>query len=134
MKRLDVAGAVLSTGAIATLVMAMSFGRGVYFWNSGHIIALFIVTGILWIGFALQQRFAIPTSPENRLFPTALIKSWEMDILFAQMASAQVVVTVPVYFIPLYFQFVKGKSALSSGVQLLPFFLLLVSLLCLTGQ
>jgi hypothetical protein len=49
-----------------------------------------------------------------------------MDILFAQIASAQVVVTIPIYFIPLYFQFAKDLPALQSGVQLLPFLLVLV--------
>lgn len=133
VKRLDTAGALLSAGAIVTLVMAVSFGGGTYAWNSGQTIALFIVTGVLWICFALQQNFYVLTTRENRLFPTTLLKSWEMDILFAQMASAQVVVTVPIYFIPLYFQFAKGKSAFSSGVQLLPFVLLLVFAVMLNG-
>jgi len=133
VKKLDVTGAILSAGAISTLIMAISFGGGTYSWNSRQITALFTVTGILWVCFALQQHFSILTTPENRLFPTALLKAWEMDILFAQMASAQVVVTVPVYFIPLYFQFAKGHSALSSGVQLLPFVLLLVLAVMLNG-
>lgn len=126
-------GAVLSAGAITTLVMAISFGGSVYAWNSGQTIALFVTTGVLWIAFALQQRFSVCTTPENRLFPAALLKSWEMDILFAQMASAQVIVTVPVYFIPLYFQFAKGASAVRSGVQLLAFVLPLVFAVMLNG-
>ncbi|KAF3061498.1 putative transporter C3H1.06c [Daldinia childiae] len=65
--------------------------------------------------------------------PTSLIKSWEMDILFAQMASAQVVVTIPIYFIPIYFQFAKAESALRSGVQLLPFVLPLVFAVMING-
>ncbi|KAI1097136.1 major facilitator superfamily-domain-containing protein [Jackrogersella minutella] len=125
-KCLDLVGTVLSAGAIATLVMGISFGGSVYAWNSGQTIGLFVATGVLWITFILQQSFSILVAPEHRLFPTSLIKSWEMDILFAQMASSQVVVTVPIYFIPLYFQFAKAESAMRSGVQLLPFVLPLV--------
>jgi hypothetical protein len=96
--------------------MAISFGSSVCNWNSSTIIGLFTCAGVLWIAFALQQWFSLLTTPANRLFPTALLKSWEMDILFAQMASAQVIVTVPINFIPLYFQFAKNLTALQSGV------------------
>lgn len=133
MKSLDLVGAVLSAGAITTLVMAISFGGSVYAWNSGQTIGLIVTTAVLWVVFILQQRFSFLTTPENRLFPSSLLKSWELDILFAQMASAQVVVTVPVYFIPLYFQFAKDSSAMRSGVQLLPFLLLLVFAVMLNG-
>lgn len=133
IKNLDFAGALISAGAINTLVMAISFGGGVYGWNSGQIIALFVAAIVLWIAFILQQRSSLFTKPENRLFPIALLKSWEMDILFAQMASAQVIVTIPIYFIPLYFQFARGAEALRSGVQLLPFILMLVFAVMLNG-
>jgi hypothetical protein len=133
LERIDLAGAVLSVGAITSLVMAVSFGGSLYMWNSGQIIALFVVTGVLWILFILQQRFSTFTSPANRLFPSGMIKSWELDILFAQTASAQVVLFVPIYFIPLYFQFAKGDSALASGVKLLPFVLPLVFAVMLNG-
>lgn len=131
--QLDLVGAILSAGAITTLVMAVSFGGGVYAWNSGQIIGLFVTTGVLWPLFVLQQWFSVLVNPENRLFPIALLKSWEMDILFAQMASAQVIVTVPIYFIPLYLQFAKGETALDSGVHLLPFILVLVFAVMLNG-
>jgi MFS family permease len=131
--RLDLIGTVLSTGAIATLVMATSFGGGVYAWKSGQIIGLFVSTGVLWLAFVLQQWFSVFTTPRDRLFPTELLKSWEMDILFVQMASAQVIVTIPIYFIPLYFQFAKDFTALHSGVELLPFVLLLVFAVMLNG-
>ncbi|KAI1662265.1 putative MFS drug efflux transporter [Daldinia decipiens] len=133
VKNLDLVGTVLSAGAITTLVMVISFGGSVYAWNSGQTIGLFVATGVLWIAFILQQRFSLLTKPQSRLFPTSLIKSWEMDILFAQMASAQVVVTIPIYFIPIYFQFAKAETALRSGVQLLPFVLPLVFAVMLNG-
>ncbi|KAK7754993.1 hypothetical protein SLS62_003077 [Diatrype stigma] len=133
VRNLDLVGAVLSAGAITSFVMAVAFGGSVYAWNSGQTIGLFVATGVLWIAFILQQRFSFLTTPEHRLFPTSLVKSWEMDILFAQMASAQVVVTVPIYFIPLYFQFAKDVSAMRSGVQLLPFVLPLVFAVMLNG-
>lgn len=132
-KSLDVLGSVLSAGAITSFVMVISFGGSVYAWDSGRTIGLFVVTGLLWVAFILQQRFAWMTTPENRLFPTSLLKSWEMNILFAQIASAQIIITIPIFFIPVYFQFAKGESAMRSGVQLLPFVLPLVFSVMLNG-
>lgn len=101
--------------------MAIAFGGGVYAWNSAQIIVLFVVAGVLWATFATQQALAIFTAKENRLVPISILKSWEMQNFFAQIASAVTVVYVPMYFIPLYFQFVQGDSALHSAVRLLPF-------------
>ncbi len=113
--------------------MAVSFGGGVYAWNSGQIIGLCICAGVLWIAFILQQAFCISTTRDRRLFPVQFIKSWEMNILFAQMAAGQVIVFVSIYFIPLYFQFVRNDSALEAGVRLLPFVLLLVFAVMFNG-
>jgi hypothetical protein len=40
-----------------------------YAWGSGAIIALFIVGGVLWAAFFLQQVFNFRTSEADRMFP-----------------------------------------------------------------
>lgn len=40
---------------------------------------------------------------------------------------------VPTYYIPLYFQFVRGDSALTAAVRLLPFIILMVAFGFLNG-
>lgn len=101
--------------------MAIAFGGSVYAWSSTQIIVFFVVAGVLWVTFVIQQALAIFTTKENRLVPISILRSWEMQILFAQIAAAVTVVYVPMYFIPLYFQFVQGDSALHAAVRLLPF-------------
>ncbi|KAL3477159.1 major facilitator superfamily domain-containing protein [Aspergillus californicus] len=96
--------------------------------------SLDIIGTILSAGAICSLAFSLfVTSPENRLFPVSLIRSWEMNILFAQTASAQVLVMVPIYFLPLIFQFAHNDSALESGVHLLPFVLVLVFAVMLNG-
>ena len=133
VRELDLLGAILNAGAFATLVMAMAFGGSVYAWNSGQTIGLFVCSGVLWAAFAFQQAFAILTTKERRLFPVAFIQSWEMDILFAQIAAGVVIVFIPIYFIPLYFQFVRNITALQAGVYLLPFVVFQVFGVILSG-
>ncbi|KAL3483364.1 efflux pump antibiotic resistance protein [Aspergillus germanicus] len=133
-KSLDTLGAILSGGAITTLIMGISFGGSLYAWKSATIIALFITSLVLWALFVAQQAFSIGTSPSTRLFPIPLLRhSPEMNILFVQMALAQIPVMLPIYFLPLLFQFTKGDSALQSGVHLLPFVLILVFAVMLNG-
>ncbi|MCJ1391057.1 hypothetical protein MMC18_003918, partial [Xylographa bjoerkii] len=132
-KQLDFAGAILVAGAFTSLVTAVSFGGSVYAWNSGPIIGLFVCTGILWILFPAQQIFCLFTTKEHRLFPVDFVKSIEMDILFASTAAAQVVIFISIYFLPLYFQFVLNDAALTAGVRLLPFVLVMVFAVMFNG-
>lgn len=130
-KESDIPGAILYAGAWISGVMAISFGGSFYAWSSGQIIGLFVCSGVLWIGFALQQVFL--ANPESRLFPLEFLRSYEQIILFAQTAAAVTCAFVPVYFIPLYFQFVFGDSAIQAGVRLLPFVFVMVSAVITNG-
>lgn len=66
-KGFDTVGAILSIGAFVTTIMPINFGGTVYQWKSGTIIALFVVAGVLWIGFGVQQTLTLWTSAENRV-------------------------------------------------------------------
>jgi hypothetical protein len=121
VRRLDWIGALLSAGAMTSLVMGISFGGGTYNWNSGQIIGLFATSGTLWVVFVVQQALAIGTTTENRVFPVEYVFSRQMNIFFAQTASAISITMIPLFFIPLYFQFTQNDTALKAGVRLLPF-------------
>lgn len=108
-------------GLFTTGFIAISFGGTIWAWNSAASIALFIVSGILIIFFFLQQIFSIGTTPEKRLFPINFLKSRILVIMFVATACATSTVFIPVYFIPLYYQFVQSDNALDAGVNLLPF-------------
>ena len=119
--KLDYIGNILFIGAIVSGVMAISFGGALYAWGSAKIIGLFCCSSALWILFFIQQGFRVLTTPVDQIFPVYLVKNWEMDILFAQTACAVTALFVTVYFIPIFFEFVKNDSALTAGVRLLPF-------------
>ncbi|KAI9719384.1 MAG: hypothetical protein M1812_003455 [Candelaria pacifica] len=129
---IDYTGTVLIVGAFVSGVMAISFGGIVYPWNSGRIIGLFVTSAVLFILFGIQQVYCIFTTEERRIFPVPFVKSRTMLILFAMTSSAGTVIFITVYFIPLYFQFVRGDSALEAGVRLLPLIVLMV-LFCIVN-
>ncbi|KAI9820110.1 MAG: hypothetical protein M1832_003817 [Thelocarpon impressellum] len=130
---LDFTGTVLVTGALTSGVMAISFGGITYDWNSGRIIGLFVCSGVLFILFGLQQAWAILTTEEHRIFPVPFLKNRDMVLLFVLTACAITSTFLPIYFIPIFFQFTRGDSALDAGVRLLPYVCLLVFFCILNG-
>jgi len=123
---IDYTGAILVCGAFVSGVMAINFGGVVYAWNSGRIIGLFVASGVLFILFGLQQTFTIATTEDRRIFPLQFLKSRTMLLLFGVTACASTATFILIYFIPLFFQFVRNSSALAAGVHLLPYICVMV--------
>jgi len=100
--------------------MAINFGGTLYAWNSGKTIALFVVSGLLLLAFAIQQSFCLFTNPQGRIFPIHFLKMKEPVLLFILMAANNAAQVIMLYYLPLYFQFTKGVGSLNSAVKLLP--------------
>ncbi|KAL8886464.1 MAG: hypothetical protein Q9215_005838 [Flavoplaca cf. flavocitrina] len=124
----DFLGSLLSIGAIVCLIMGINFG-GVL----GPIIALFVISGALFIVFAIQQVFTIFTTEDNRLFPVHLVQRKEPILLFIAGASGGAAIYLVLYYIPLYFQFTRGDSAIKAAVRLLPFVFILSAMVLSNG-
>ncbi|PWY73025.1 MFS drug efflux transporter [Aspergillus heteromorphus CBS 117.55] len=122
---IDFAGIVLSIGAVVCLIMGINFGGTLYDWNSASTIVLFVVSGVLFIVFAVQQGLALLTTKENRLFPVVFLWNKEAMLLFVLTSTFNAAGFIPIYYIPSYFQFTRGDSALDSGVRLLPLIILI---------
>ena len=126
LRTIDLVGTVIMTGTFLSGLMAISFGGIVYAWSSTQIIALFCVAGVLCIMFWVQQIWCIGTKPESRTFPVQFFKNKELVLLFLTEACATSLNFIPIYFVPLYFQFAKHESALQAGVRVLPLVVFLV--------
>lgn len=125
-REMDYLGTLLTVGAFISGVMAISFGGIEYEWNSGTIIGLFVCSGILFILLGLQQVYTIFTNTSRRIFPIEFFRSRTILILFAMTAAAGTAIFIPIYMLPIYFQYTRGDSALDAGVRLLPFIFLMV--------
>jgi MFS family permease len=132
-RTLDWVGVVLSIGAFLTGTMAIAFGGIIYAWNSAPVISLFVVSGSLFIAFGVQQAKAWFTTKELRLFPVQFVHDKDMCILFASIGAGTALIFLPIYFLPLYFQYVHGLSALASGVKLIPFIVTMIFFVFVNG-
>ncbi|KAI4266935.1 MAG: hypothetical protein L6R35_006898 [Caloplaca aegaea] len=134
VRRIDILGSLLFAGALALGVTALSFGGALYSLKSGLIIGLFCSSGALWIAFGIQQVTAFFTSKKDRILPVHILRSWEMWILIVQTGCSISVLFITIYYAPLYFQFIRGESAIHSAVNLLPFLFTSVFAMLASGR
>jgi hypothetical protein len=79
---IDWVGSVLFIGALTTLIMGIDFGGVEWQWGNGQSIALFVVSGVLFIVFGVQQTFFIFCNEQTRLFPIHFLKRRSLLLLF----------------------------------------------------
>jgi MFS family permease len=127
LKPIDYVGTTLMGGALTALFMGMAFGGTMFPWDSARIIALFVVAGVLTILFTLQQVCTVATTEETRIFPIHYLKSKTMVLMAFATAAPCTGSFLIIYFIPLLYQLSRGTSAITAGVQLLPFICFMVT-------
>lgn len=125
---MDWAGFILSTGALVCFVAVLTFTSSTWTWDDNRTIATFVVFGVLLILTVVQQYFVLFTTRDARMIPPGhILKNRSQVLLNIQMAATVTNIYVPLYYIPLYFQFVHGDTAMRAAVRLLPFILILVT-------
>ncbi|ORX88949.1 MFS general substrate transporter [Basidiobolus meristosporus CBS 931.73] len=119
IKRIDFLGTFLLLGSIITLLLPTQWGGNDYPWNSGVVIGLYCVSAVLIIAFVVvEYRFATEPIVPCRLFGMRTPLFSFITMLFFGMTFFGLI-----YYIPLYFQIVRGDSATTSGLEMLPMML-----------
>lgn len=125
---MDYVGILLQMGGLVTFFLALNWGGVTYPWSSGTIIGLFVACGFLFVLLGIQQTWAIFTTIPRRIIPVQFFRSRTVLILFCVTAASGASAFVPIYFVPILFQFTRGDDALEAGVRLLP--LIIVMIFC----
>jgi hypothetical protein len=119
IQQLDLIGAGLLIPAIICLLLALQWGGNKYPWNNSRIIGLFVGFGLMAILFAFSQvKMGDKATLPPRMFKNRSVLS---ATLYALLFGGAFFVLV--YYLPIFFQSVKGASAMKSGIQLLPLML-----------
>jgi MFS family permease len=127
VKQIDWIGTILLVGTIVSIILALTFGGNEYAWSSGQVIGTFVTFGVLAMLFAFSQTLYMPwQTKERRVFPVEMLFMRTTVLLFILIATSAALAFVTLYYIPLYFQFTRGDSALKSAVRLLPVIFTLV--------
>ena len=130
LKQLDALGTILFVASVSCLFIALQWGGVKYGWMSGQIVILlffFAITGIAWI--YVQYRRG-----ESATLPGRIIK--QRSIAAGAFTSFCVggAFFVLLYYVAIWFQAVKSRSAVSSGISSLPMVLGLTIGMTIAGQ
>ncbi|CAG9948750.1 unnamed protein product [Clonostachys rosea f. rosea IK726] len=133
LARLDWVGFILGSGVWTSFLLALTMAGGQWPWKDGRTIATFVCFGLALVLYAVQQGVPLFVSVENQSFPVHLLRQRTQVLLYITTAAGITSLFVTVYFIPLYFQFVQGDSALVAAVRLLPFLAVCITINLLSG-
>ncbi|CAN8095562.1 unnamed protein product [Discula destructiva] len=131
LAQIDWVGVVLHIASIVLLTVALTMSGAVWPWNSGSAIAAWVVCGLVWIAYAVQQSLSLFTTPERRAFPVHLLTHRTIGLLFTATCAIAFCHGLALYYLPLYYAFAKGYAPLTAAVRLLPYIgVLIVASIC----
>ncbi|KAK1143590.1 hypothetical protein N8T08_006200 [Aspergillus melleus] len=116
IRKFDLLGFTLFAPAAIQLLLALQYGGHMYAWNSSRVIGLFCGSGATFIVFFLWEW----REGDNAMIPLRILRRrivWTSCILVMMLFGMTMVLA---YYLPIYFQSVRGRTAIMSGVDLLP--------------
>lgn len=127
--QLDILGMALLVPCMTGLILALESGGSTYAWSNWRIVILFVIFGLLLLAWLAVQAW----KGDNGTVPPRIFfqRSVWASFLYSMMSTAAL--TVVVYYIPLWFQAVKGQSPVKAGISMLPTILSLVAAAILAG-
>ncbi|KAF2105870.1 putative efflux pump antibiotic resistance protein [Lophiotrema nucula] len=114
--QMDLLGVCFVSGTVVCFTLAMRWAGVEKSWRSADVIGTLIGTGALGIAFAVDQWY----QGERALVMTSFLKNRSLLVggIFEFFISGAFYVAL--FYLPIYFQIVKGASAIASGVRLIP--------------
>lgn len=109
----DPLGTMLLIGSVTTLLIALQDGGVVYAWNSPVIIVLLVLSAVFAVVFAFTQFW----QGDNATIPVRLLKyrTVSASCFYAAMLGGTYFICA--YYVPIWFQMVKGKSPVDAGIM-----------------
>ncbi|GME22365.1 putative mfs multidrug transporter [Neofusicoccum parvum] len=114
--RIDWLGVIVFVAATTGFLIPITWGGVMYDWSSWRTLVPLILCGVALIAFIIyEDRWA-----SNPLIQTRVFKNRTAASTFAQTVLHGLVLWSELYYMPLYYQAVKGYTAILSGVALFP--------------
>ncbi|RAK97340.1 MDR family MFS transporter [Aspergillus ibericus CBS 121593] len=130
LRQLNALGMAVLIPGVVCLCLALEWGGTTYRWSNGRIMALLVLAFVLLIAFVFIQVW----KPEQATLPAKIFTQRSIACGFWVSSCQGAHMMLLVYYLPIWFQAIKGVSAVSSGIHLLPMVIPLVTASILTGQ
>ncbi|KAK4060785.1 uncharacterized protein Triagg1_10628 [Trichoderma aggressivum f. europaeum] len=119
---IDWIGALSHFSFVILSSVVLIFSGSTWDWGFGGTIAVWVITGVLFIFYTVQQLKPLFTTREHQIFPVALFfENRNFLLIFISTFAAGGSYGIALYYTPLFFAFTQGLSPLDASVRLLPF-------------
>ncbi|KAG9302108.1 hypothetical protein G9A89_020542 [Geosiphon pyriformis] len=119
LKNIDFLGITILFLGILAIVFPLIWGGNKYEWDSVFVIMLFCTGVVLLLGFILVESF-FASEP---IIPLHLFKIRNYLVIFIFNLLLGLNLIVFIFYLPIYFEFVKGYSIMRAGLQIYPLLL-----------
>ncbi|KAI9721626.1 MAG: hypothetical protein M1828_005117 [Chrysothrix sp. TS-e1954] len=117
--QMDLIGFFLFVGSMICFMLAMQWGGVDYAWNSSQVVGTLVGFGVLMIAFGINEW----TQNERALLQRSRLmdRTFTVGCVFLFLIAGNFYILL--YYLPIYFQAVKGTDAIESGIRNLPLIL-----------
>ncbi|KAE9962055.1 hypothetical protein EG328_001049 [Venturia inaequalis] len=116
--KFDPVGNMLLAPGLVCVLLALQWGGTRYPWNDFVVLALLASGSALFVAFAATQYFQ-----DNGTLPPRILKQRSVAAgVFVSIGFGAALI-IPTFYLPIWFQAIKGTTAVEAGVKLLPLFL-----------
>ncbi|BGO90403.1 hypothetical protein NBRC10512_004112 [Rhodotorula toruloides] len=130
LKKIDYGGAVLTVAATVLLILPLNWGGTSFPWVSGPVLGCLVASFFAFAVFFLWEWKAarIP------IVPPFIFKNQTVAAIFASTFLSGSTILCQLYYLPQYFQVVRGDSPTRSGVLIIPQLITTTVFVFLSGQ
>lgn len=116
LREVDWIGMTLFLASTTGFLIPVTWGGVQYPWDSWRTLVPLTVCGAGMVAFVLHQEFVA----KNPLIRTSVFKSMSAAVLFASTIGHGIILWAILYYMPLYYQAVKGMAPILTGVSMFP--------------
>ncbi|KAF8937586.1 hypothetical protein BGZ58_002451 [Dissophora ornata] len=117
MRRVDYIGVILVTATVLCLLLPLTWGGTTFAWNSAPIIVLLVLFVVLACILVFMENRIVE---EDAVIPPALLLNRNVALAVSINGVMGICFMGCMFYLPLYFQAVKGASTTSSGLRMMP--------------
>ncbi|MCJ1382448.1 hypothetical protein MMC17_005561 [Xylographa soralifera] len=122
VKKFDPVGNALLVPGLILLLLAIQWGGSTYAWSSARVVACLVISIVLLIAFMVVQYWV----QEDGTVPPRILMQRSIAACTVVSLCIGAALIINSFYLPIWFQAIKGTSAAQAGVRLLPYFLMTV--------
>ncbi|KAJ5198558.1 major facilitator superfamily domain-containing protein [Penicillium cinerascens] len=116
LRKVDYIGTIIFVASMTSFLIPLTWGGVSYPWSSWHTLVPLIIgfVGLCFFGY-YEHRYAV-----DPVIPPSIFKNRTATVSFIGSTLQGLVLWCTLYYLPLYYEAVKGYSPILSGVALFP--------------